>query len=71
MIPEIAFTEFLADHIIPEDGKYLVRTISTNLKTIQYLQARCHRQWNEKYQRFETSIDVSNQRVTHISKDPL
>jgi hypothetical protein len=64
----IPFTE---DYLIPEDGKYLVRTESRFLKSVNTFQARCKRSWNEKKKRFVTSIDVSNQDVTHISEQPL
>lgn len=56
--------------ILP-DGKYLVRTVSTHMNTVQYLQARVKKVWHEKKEIFEMSIDVSNQTVTHISCEPL
>jgi hypothetical protein len=68
---EIKMIPLSEDHLIPEDGKYLVRTESKVLKTINHFQARCKRSWNEKKQQFITSIDVNNQIVTHISEQPL
>ena len=58
------------DYLIPEDGKYLVRT-TTSFGSVNYIGARCTRVWNEKRQRFETSVDVSNQIVSHISTEKL
>ena len=63
----IELIPFTVDYLIPEDGKYLVRTEGTFMKTINYFQARCTRVWNEKKKRFLTSVDVMNQVVTHIS----
>lgn len=63
----IEMTIFDKDYLIPEDGKYLVRTESTHLKKIQHLEARCTRVFNNKHKRLETAVDVNNQRVTHIS----
>lgn len=56
--------------IIP-DGKYLVRTESTFLKSIHYLQARVKKVWIKEHKRWEMSVDVSRQTVTHISVEPL
>lgn len=62
----IQMVEFTKDYKIPQDGKYLVKTQSTSIfKTIQYLQARCSLV-NDK-----TTIDVSNQVVLEISKEPI
>jgi hypothetical protein len=57
--------------VLFEAGKYLVRTESTHAKRVQFLEARCTNVWNNKTGRYELSIDVSNQRVTHISILPL
>lgn len=57
-------------YIIPENGKYLVRTKSTygnTFENIRFIQATC--QINEK--KDGTSIDVNHQIVTHISKQKL
>lgn len=62
---------FTDDHLIPEDGKYLVRTESRLLNNVNHFQARCKRSWNEKKKRYITSIDVNNQIVTHISEQPV
>lgn len=64
----IPFTE---NHVIPEDGKYLVRTTSKLLGSINHFQVRCERRWNEKTRKGSTKIDVNNQIVTHISEQPL
>lgn len=62
----IEMVEFTKGYKIPKDGKYLVKTVSTShLKTEGFLQARCT--LNDK----GTSVDVSNQIVTHISKEPI
>lgn len=64
----ITLVEYHPEYIIPDSGKYLVRTISNGpLRTIGYLEARCLKIWDEKRQSFRTSIDVNNQTVTHIS----
>jgi hypothetical protein len=68
---EIKMVTFTDEYLIPEDGKYLVRTESNVLKNIDHFQARCKRVWNEKKKRYITSIDVSNQIVTHISEQPV
>jgi hypothetical protein len=68
---EIKMIPFTDDHLIPEDGKYLVRTESRLLKHINHFQARCKLSWNEKKKRNITSIDVNNQVVTHISEQPV
>ncbi len=52
-------------------GKYLVRTESTFLKTVNFFQATVVMTYNEKKQAYESSVDVKNQIVTHISKEPL
>lgn len=68
----IEMIPFNKDYVIPEDGKYLVKTESTGpLKTIHYLQATCTKVFIEKKKQFETSIDVHNQIVLQISKEPL
>ncbi len=66
---DIKLVEFTADYVIPEDGKYLVRTESTFLKSIGYFQARCTKIL--KKGKYITAVDVSNQVVTHISELPL
>ena len=67
---QIKLINFDKGNIVP-DGKYLVKTISPVLKTIQYLQARVKKVWHDKKEIFEMSVDVSNQTVTHISCKPL
>ena len=68
----IEMVQFTSDHVIPENGKYLVKAVSTShLKTEQFLQARCVKSYNEKHKRWETSVDVSNQTVLLISKIPV
>lgn len=67
----IEMVEFTPDYIIPSEGKYLVKTITNHLKSTQYLQARCTIVFNEKKKTNITSVDVTNQTVTHISKEPL
>ena len=62
MIEMIPFTK---DHVIPCDGKYLVKTQTTQQPRIQYLQVTC------KVVNGKTTIDVSNQVILEISKDPL
>lgn len=68
---EIKMVPFTDDYLIPEDGKYLVRTESRFMKNVNHFQARCKQSWNEKKKRFITSIDVNNQIVTHISEQPV
>lgn len=67
----IEMITFTPEHELPEDGKYLVRTVSTQLCTVSHVQAVCKRVWHNKAQKFVTSVDVSNQQVTHISKNKL
>lgn len=68
----IEMIPFNPEAVIPQDGKYLVRSVSTGpLQTVQHLQARCSVVWNEKKKIHMTSVDVNNQTVTHISKLPL
>lgn len=62
MIEMIPFTK---DHVIPSDGKYLVKTKTNQHSRIQYLQADC------KIVNGKTTIDVSNQVVLEISKTPI
>lgn len=62
MIEMIPFTK---DHVIPSDGKYLVKTQTIQHPRIQYLQADC------KVVNGKTTIDVSNQVVLEISKDRI
>lgn len=62
----IEMVEFTKGYKIPENGKYLVKTVSTShLKTQQFLQAKCT--LNDK----GTSVEVNNQIVTHISKTQI
>lgn len=66
----IEMTEFTKGYLIPKDGKYLVKTISTShLKTPHYVEAKCTLITNDKGT--HTSVDVTNQTVTHISKQPI
>ena len=51
-------------------GRYLVRTESTHARTIRYLQANCQLHVKDMG-KFETSVDVNNQIVTHISTHPV
>lgn len=67
----ITLVPLTKDYLIPADGRYLVRTESVFKKKVQYVDARCKRTWNEKKGVFVTSIDVTNQTVTHISAEPL
>lgn len=67
----IEMIEFTPEHDLPENGKYLVRTVSTHLCTVSHVQAVCKKVWHNKEQKFVTSVDVSNQQVTHISKNKL
>ncbi len=67
----IEMIRFNKDLLIPKDGKYLVRTVSTHAETIHYVHASCTKVWNEKRGKFETNVDVSNQVVTHISRMPV
>lgn len=60
---------FTKDHLIPKDGKYLVKTESTDMKTLQFLQARCSLVKSGNVMR--TAVDVTNQKVLLISKEPL
>lgn len=63
----IEMKPFKYEELIPEEGKYLIRTVSEPLKTVQYLQARCTIVWDKDNKRYENRADVSNQTVTHIS----
>ncbi len=62
----IPYTE---GYLIPVDGKYLVRTESKVLGSVNVFQARC--KLSTKKNKPITSIDVNGQRVTHISEQPL
>ena len=66
----IELIEYHPTYLIPENGKYLVKTI-TNLGFIRFLEANCKLIYKEKQKRWETSIDVSNQKVILISKNIL
>lgn len=68
---EIKMIPFTENYVIPEDGKYLVRTTSKVLGNVNHFQARCQRRWDDKKQKGSTKIDVNNQIVTHISEQPL
>ena len=57
------------DYLPEVSGKYLVRTESIPMKKINYFQARVTK--TKKDGKDSYSIDVSNQTVTHISKEPL
>jgi len=68
----IELIEFTKGYEIPEDGKYLVRSVLISpIKQVIYLEAMCYRVFNGKTKKFETTIDVGNQVVTHISKTKL
>ena len=67
----IGMIPFNPENVIPKEGKYLVKTESTHLKTIQFLQARCTIVWNEKKKKHLTSVEVRNQIVKEISKEPI
>lgn len=64
----IELIPFHKDLLIPKDGRYLVRTVSSHEATIHYIHASCIKVWNKERGKFETRVDVSNQVVTHISK---
>lgn len=50
------------------DGKYLFRTVSkTPTERVQYLSAMAKKIYTEKRKRFELSVDIHNQDITHIS----
>lgn len=70
---EIKMVEFNSEEFIPEtEGKYLVRTVSTShLKSVQFIQVRVSKVWNEKKKKEVCSIDINNQIVTHISTKPI
>jgi hypothetical protein len=71
-ITNIELVPFTKDYIPEKDGKYLVRTEAiSQLKTIQYLSTKVKKVWHEKEKRYFCSVDVSNQKVTHISKKTL
>lgn len=62
------------EDFIPETGrKYLVKTKFTNSPTNnqQVIDARVEYVWNNKKQKFTCSVDVQNQIITHISKNPI
>lgn len=68
----IKLIPFTKDFLPEVDGKYLVRTESTSLlKTIHHFSAVVKKVWHKKKQKFVCSIDVSNQKVTHISAKNL
>lgn len=68
----VELTPFTKDFLPEVDGKYLVRTESTShLKTIRHLSAVVKKVWHEKEKKYVCSVDVANQKVTHISKKPL
>lgn len=67
----IGMIPFNPENVIPKEGKYLVKTESTHLKTIQFLQATCTIVWNEKKKKHLTSVDVTNQVVKEISREPI
>lgn len=68
----VELTPFTKDFLPEVDGKYLVRTEAiSKLKTIQHLSAVVKKVWHEKEQKYVCSVDVSNQKITHISKKPL
>jgi hypothetical protein len=52
-------------------GKYLVRTVSLVLKTVHYFGANVTTHTNAKTGKEESSVDVHNQTITHISASPL
>ena len=65
----IQMKPFKVEELISKEGKYLVRTVSPVLNNVQHLQARCKIVWNDKKERYENSVDVNYQTVTHISTD--
>lgn len=69
MESNIKMVPFIEDYLIPENGKYLVRTI-TKLGKENHFQARCRRLIKGNGS-VTTSIDVNNQIVTHISEQPV
>jgi hypothetical protein len=61
-----------ADHyIIPEDGTYLIQTLTNQMKNVRVMSAPCSIKHNKDGQAEGTSVNISNQRVTHISVTPL
>ena len=71
-IMNIELIPFTKDFIPEKDGKYLVRTVSNSqLETIHYFSTTVKKVWHEKEKRYVCSVDVSNQKVTHISKKTL
>jgi hypothetical protein len=69
MTMTIEMIPFTKDHLIPKDGKYLVKTVTTHLKNERFLQATCTLVKNGNVMR--TAVDVTNQNVTEISKEPI
>lgn len=60
------------DYCVEDAGTYLIRTESAGpLKTVRFMSASVHRHFNEKENKFVMSIGVTNQIVTHISKERL
>lgn len=65
----IELIPFEKNHLIPKNGKYLVKTESTHMKTIHFIEARC--MLVGEGTKLHTAVDVSNQIVLEISKEPL
>ncbi len=72
---KIDLIEITPDYCVENDGLYLVRTKSVynlpGLRKFRYLEARVHKHFDEKKNKFIMKIDISNQIATHISKEQL
>jgi len=67
----IQMVAFADHHIIPEDGTYLIQTKTNHMKNVRVMSAHCTIKHNKEGRAEGTSINVSNQSVTHISKTPI
>ena len=65
----ITLIPFDKNHLIPKDGKYLVKTESAHMKHINFVVAKCTLVGDGD--KLHTAVDVSNQIVLEISKEPL
>lgn len=67
----ITMVPFVDHHIVPEDGTYLIQTLTNHMKNVRVISAHCTIKHDKEGKPEGTSINISNQRVTHISVTPL
>ena len=70
----IVLIDYKPEHLVTQDGFYLLRAIDSNFGTIKHYVVYCYKKMNYKTGLFQTFFDkktIENNFVLQISKLPL